>query len=163
MRSALLLVLLVTLMFTDGWDHKSQKNNAYDDFKRKHIISDDFDTGCRVGWAEYLTKKKLCGTDRPELQSFLSKNKEDSIKNICNGEGIRDRDNLCTSNKTFTVYTVTKKQQQPCEVVTIDAIERYVVVACDVIVNQCLPVHYQTQTNTPPNQNGQICKPPTYW
>jgi len=188
MRSAVLLVLLVSLMFTDGLDEcvryrndqcekinnspclATLNNNAYAQFKRKHILSDVFDTNSLMDWSNYLIKQKLCGTDRPSQQSFV--HNENSIINICNGGGIRFRDrntnsykdNLCTSRATFTVYIVTKIQQwKPCVVVDVKVIQSYVVVACDVVGNKCLPVHYQTQTDTPPDQNDETCQPPTYW
>ncbi|XDV19277.1 hypothetical protein PO909_024776 [Leuciscus waleckii] len=149
-------------MFTDAIPCQDPgENNDYVKFKNKHILSYHFDTNSREDWAEYLTENRLCGTDRPPLQSFLSKNNEDRIKNICNGEGIIYRhrfiDNLCISREKFTVYTE-QQEEEPCEVETIDVIERYVVVACNVVVNQCLPVHYQKQTNRP--RKGQICRPP---
>jgi len=162
MRSAVLLVLLVSLMFTDARSpcERSSNNNAYNQFRYKHILSYDFDTDSQDAWAKYLLEKGLCG--RRPIQSFLRKNNVNSIINICNGKGIRDRDNLCTSKDKFTVYTVQSKEYGNQCRVFLEAIERYVVVACDVIDNQCLPVHYETQTDTPPDQNGWICQPTRY-
>ncbi|XDV19148.1 hypothetical protein PO909_024688 [Leuciscus waleckii] len=162
MRSALLLVLLVllvTLMFTDASFpcQRSWNNNAYDQFKYRHILSSSFNTKSRRAWAEYLTTNRLCG--RAPRQSFLNKNYKESIINICNGEGVKDRDNLCTSIRKFTVYIVQSSLSNgQCEV-QVQSVRSYVVVACEVIGNQCLPVHYGTQTNWRPDQNGQICRP----
>lgn len=163
MRSAVLLVLLLTLMFTDAMPCQQQNNNGYYKFERKHILSYDFDRSNPKAWEVYLTYNGLC--KRAKLQSFLKKDDEDSVKGICNGRGIRYRgirDNLCISTETFTVYIVqSTKRNNWCVVQSLLQRERYVVVACDLDGNQCLPVHYQTQTNEPP-QGGEICQPLTY-
>ncbi|ROL28504.1 hypothetical protein DPX16_1664 [Anabarilius grahami] len=164
MRSAVLLVLLVTLIFTDASPCQEWNNNGYYKFEHRHILSDKFDTNSLDAWTDYITNKRLC--DRP-LQSFFEKDDEDRVKGICNGRGITYRgityrgirDNLCISTETFTVYIVQSKRGK-CEVYSVEQRERYVVVACDIDGNQCLPVHYQTQTNEPP-QGGEICQPPT--
>ncbi|KAK7171205.1 hypothetical protein R3I94_001211 [Phoxinus phoxinus] len=164
MRSAVLLVLLVllvTLMFTDA-DPCTDRggNNDYYRFKNRHIISSVFDKNDRNAWARYLTEKGLCGSDRPSRQSFLSRSNEKYITQICNGRGSKYSGNLCISNNRFSVYIVTKNNNPwSCEVQTIERNSYYVVVACNVVDNQCLPVHYQTQTDTP--GHGAICRPPT--
>lgn len=147
-------------MLTDASPCQEWNNNGYYKFKNKHILSYKFDTNSLDAWTDYIGNKDLCG--RP-LQSFLEKDDESRVKGICNGRGIiysGISDNLCISRETFTVYIVRSKRGK-CEVYSVEKKERYVVVACDVDGNQCLPVHYETQTNEPP-QGREICQPPTY-
>ncbi|KAI2663076.1 Angiogenin [Labeo rohita] len=148
------------VMFSDifsNWAHpcqRSRNNNAYNQFKRRHIISREFNTSQESAWADYLTRRNLCG--RTHLQSFLHKNNTNSIKRICNGRGVRDTQNLCISKRMFRVYIVkSTKRNGQCEV-QLQTEYFYVIVACEVIGNRCLPVHYETQTNTEPYRHVQL-------
>ncbi len=123
MRTEIFLVLLMTLVFTDGLDNvtlsrdkrglfsnweypcqRSQKNNAYNTFNHRHILSEEFDMNSKWAWADYLKRRRLCG--RKSSQSFLPQSYTDSIIRICNGRGTRDTGNLCISTESFTVYIV---------------------------------------------------------
>lgn len=176
MRTEVFLVLLMTLVSTDGLNNvtfnrekrdlfsnsaypcqRSQNNNAYNTFNRRHILSEDFDRNSERAWAFYLNRKGLCG--RTPVQSFLSRRYSDRIKRICNGEGTRDTGNLCISMRSFTVYIVESSvRYRECEV-HVRRENSYVSVACEVIDNECVPVHYEEQTNRRPSQRGQICRP----
>ncbi len=180
MKAALFLLLLITLshglnnvsfsndqleVFADifsNWAYPCQRslnNNAYKQFKRRHVLLRDFDTTRTSAWVDYLTTMDLCG--RTHLQSFLRKNDIDSIKRICNGQGVRQRQsqNLCISKRRFRVYTVESAWKNGrCEV-QLQTKRSYVIVACEVIGNRCLPVHYDKQTDTEPPQDGQTCRP----
>lgn len=179
MRVAVLLLLSFTLsdglnnvslsndqleMFSDIFFNlphpcqRSRNNNAYNQFKRRHILSRQFNTRQTSAWADYLTGTHLCG--RTTLQSFLHKNDNESIIRICNGRGVRDTGNRCISRRTFTVYIVESFMRNGrCEVNRLHNAEYYVVVSCEVIANQCLPVHYVRQSNGRPSRSGQICRP----
>lgn len=166
-------MFLMILVFTDGWDnigfsHKqrvlfnsapcltSGNNNAYNIFEHQHILSYDFDRNSKQAWADYLNDMELCG--RKPLQSFLPRYYTDSIKRICNGQGTEVERNLCISTDMFLVYIVRSALvNNRCEV-HVRHRSFYVTVACDVIDNECLPVHYQTQTSNEPEQRGSICK-----
>ncbi|KAI2644175.1 Ribonuclease pancreatic beta-type [Labeo rohita] len=170
MRLAVLLLLFVPLVYTDGWDfgrfsndqsdmfpcQRSQNNNAYNNFKHRHILAYDFNTSSRHAWAAYLTRQCLCG--RAPLQSFLHKNEQNSIVSICNGRGVRDTGNKCISEGSFNVYTVRSSLEGngECEV-HLRTDRSHVIVACEVVENRCVPVHYETQTNRrPPRDVCQI-------
>ncbi|KAL1272049.1 hypothetical protein QQF64_031065 [Cirrhinus molitorella] len=179
MRVAVFLMLLFTLshglnnisfsndqleIFSDifsNWAHPCQRslnNNAYNQFKHRHILSRQFNTSSRRDWADYLNRTKLCG--RATFQSFLQKNDTSSIKRVCNGRGVRDTQNLCISKRRFTVYIVQSAlRNRRCEVKRPHTNEFYVTVACEVIQNRCLPVHYQRQTHTEPPRDGPTCRP----
>ncbi|RXN37631.1 Carbonic anhydrase 14 [Labeo rohita] len=172
MRLAVLLLLFVPLVYTDGWDfgrfsndqsdmfpcQRSQNNNAYNNFKHRHILAYDFNTSSRHAWAAYLTRQCLCG--RAPLQSFLHKNEQNSIVSICNGRGVRDTGNKCISEGSFNVYTVRSSLEGngECEV-HLRTDRSHVIVACEVVENRCVPVHYETQTNRRPPRDGEICRP----
>ncbi len=173
MRTLVLLVLFVTLVFTEGWDNirpsrdrrsnkepcqKSSDNNAYNKFLSKHILQDVFNTNSEPDWVNYLTKKGLCG--RTAKQSFLRSADSNKIKDICNGQGTKVENNLCISQNKFDVYIVESSNDKgKCKVTRYPNKQYYVTVACDNVDNQCLPVHYQTQTETEPTSRGTICKP----
>ncbi|ROL43139.1 hypothetical protein DPX16_1777 [Anabarilius grahami] len=156
MRSAVLLLLLVTLMITDGWEEfpceSVTDNNAYYKFEHKHILQSNFDTNSRSAWERYLTRNGLCG--RAPQQSFLRKNNEDRVKGICHERGVRYSGNMCISKSSLKVYIVRSHydSNRKCRA-HVRSRYYYVVVACDVVVNQCLPVHYQTQTTSRPSGN----------
>lgn len=164
MRSVVLLLLLVTLMFTDGWEEfpceSVNDNNAYYNFEHKHILPSNFNTRSQSAWESYITRKGLCG--RARQQSFLRKNDEDRVKGICHERGIRYSGNKCISTSSLRVYIVKSyyDSNRKCKV-RFWSERYYVVVACDVVGNQCLPVHYQTQTTSRPYGNLP-CGPRAY-
>ncbi|KAL1272162.1 hypothetical protein QQF64_031178 [Cirrhinus molitorella] len=167
MSLAVFLLLLIPLVFTNGWDNgrfgndrpcqRSQNNNAYNNFKHRHILAYDFNTSSRRAWGDYLTNQRLCG--RTPRQSFLHNNYQSSIKRICNGRGVRVTGNKCSSERRFKVYTVHSGFRNGVCEVNLQTERSYVIVACEVIENHCLPVHYVTQTSRGPSQNGEICRP----
>lgn len=177
MRTEVFLVLLMTVMFTDGLDNvtlsrdkrglfsnwaypcqRSQNNNAYNTFNHRHVLSDEFDMNSEWAWTDYLNRNRLCG--RKRFQSFLPQSYADSIIRICNGRGTRDTGNLCISTERFTVYIVQSSLTNgQCEVKKPRNNKYYVTVACEVLDNQCLPVHYEKQTYSRPSQRGQTCEP----
>lgn len=180
MRLAVLLVLLFTLcdglnnvsfsnnepeMFSElfsNWAHpcqRSMNNNAYNQFKHRHVLSRQFNSSWTRAWEDYLTRKNLCG--RTSLQSFLSKDYSSRVVRICNGQGNRVGQNMCISQRRFRVYVVQSAVRNGrCEVQTPVQSERlYVTVACEVIENRCLPVHYVRQTRRRPSQLGRTCRP----
>ncbi|KAK9971329.1 hypothetical protein ABG768_024702 [Culter alburnus] len=176
MKSAVVLMLFVTLVLSDGWDNgmfsydkpemfpdkpcqKSKKNNAYNIFTQRHILQDDFNTNSKEAWAKYLTTKKLCGRTKKNPQSFLRYKDTDRIKGICNNRGTIKEKNKCISDEKFDVFIVQSSVKKgKCEV-SFSKDKYYVIVACDVINNRCLPVHYDGQTQNRPSKPGQKCKP----
>ncbi len=173
-------MLLMTLVFTDGCDNirpsrkrrvrfnsepcmKSLKNYAYDNFKCNHILPDGFETNRKDVWADYLNDTDLCGkTSKTGKQSFLHEIDTFRMNEICNGRGRRVKINLCISEEEFRVYMVESTLRNGvCDIISLKNDQYHVIVACDVIHNECRPVHYQTQTKTKPNKRRLICKPPS--
>lgn len=154
-------------MFSDLfsiWAHpcqRSRNNNAYNQFKRRHVLSRQFNSSRTRAWEDYLTRKNLCG--RTSLQSFLRKDYSSSVVRICNGRGNRVGQNMCISQRRFRVFVVQSAMRNGrCEVQSpVQSGRLYVTVACEVIENRCLPVHYVRQTSGRPSQPGQTCRPST--
>ncbi|ROL28512.1 hypothetical protein DPX16_1672 [Anabarilius grahami] len=165
MRSAVLLLLLVTLMITDGWEEfpceSVNDNNAYYSFQHKHILPSNFDTNSQSAWESYLKENGLCG--RASRQSFLRKKDEDRVQGICHERGVRYSGNMCISTRLLKVYIVESyyDSNRKCRA-HVRSRYSYVVVACDVAGNQCLPVHYHGQTTSRPSGNVP-CAPRAYF
>lgn len=157
-RMKVFLMLLMTLVFTHGLApcQRHQDYSAYSNFTHRHILSENFDVNNQRDWVDYLNRTALC--ERVPIQSFLRGVDTNNIRSICNGQGIRDRGNLCVSNRRFTVYIVESVlRNKQCQVIGLNHDEYYVIVACDIAGNQCLPVHYETQINN--EQHGPTCGP----
>ncbi|KAL3046168.1 hypothetical protein OYC64_004222 [Pagothenia borchgrevinki] len=134
-------------------------NNAYNSFSRKHILRDEFDYRNDNEWEIYIRKHGL--TDRP-LQSFIVSGNDERVTDICKGAGqplesSRYRANLCISHRKCLVYHV--KLDKNNRVTNVDHAIQFVVLACDVVENQCLPVHYEKYTNQLPNRSAAPCQP----
>lgn len=106
----------------------------------------------------YLKKHRLCG--RGAVQSFIDA-PEDDVKQICSNSGWRlnDNGNFCGSNNTMTTYDVKSTQKKKhCTVVNVDVVStQYVVVGCNKVGNDCLPVHFEKKVKTP--RIGEPCMP----
>ncbi|KAL2079155.1 hypothetical protein ACEWY4_024899 [Coilia grayii] len=129
---------------------KNPNNNAYNNFKKKHIINSNpsFDTSNKKAWAKYLDKKNLCG--RVPVQSFFRQGSEGKVRAICKGQGFVYNRNLCVSQNTFTVFHVSSQVAKPCKVTRIVSKKQKVILACDAVANQCLPVHYEKYNGQKP-------------
>ncbi|KAA0712456.1 hypothetical protein E1301_Tti012943 [Triplophysa tibetana] len=159
MRLVVLLILFITLMFSDGDPCQSRwHNNAYNVFQNRHILRFQFDRHSPNAWENYLTRTNLCG--RKLIQSFVRKDDELRIRKICTRRGFRYRDNLCISSKRVKVYFVNSTLNNGhCHVHHLSYRSKYVIVACENVANICLPVHYHGQTFTPPPRGGKTCVP----
>ncbi|KAI2645086.1 Gamma-conotoxin-like TeA53 [Labeo rohita] len=175
MRLMVLLLLFVTLILSDGLSNNSNhhteinllskqstpcqrslNNGAFNTFISRHILLLDFDTTQPNYWPYYLFIMGLCG--RAKQQSFLNRSDTYSIMRICNGGGIRGKDNLCISKEKFLVYVVQSSLRNKECAVQVQFERSYVTVACEAIGKFCLPVHYEGQADTAPSPSGQICE-----
>lgn len=94
-------------------------------------------------------RKGLCG--RVPVQSFIDAS-EWRVQQICSEDGWRVSSNLCISDSTMTVYDVTSEWDECgcCKVTRLRRRQQKVVVACNNVGNQCLPVHYEKYNNQSP-------------
>uniref|UniRef100_A0A8D0AUN3 Deoxyribonuclease-2-alpha n=1 Tax=Sander lucioperca TaxID=283035 RepID=A0A8D0AUN3_SANLU len=158
------LVLLITSTFTFSIVDRNEKpclrNNdkeAYNRFVKKHIIQENFDRNSIDAWQRYITDRGLCDRRRPK-QSFFEPGSQGAVEQICQGHGhplSNHKDNLCISPNTLPFYYVTLDNN--CKVDCVVLKEDYVVVACDVIVNQCRPVHFEKHNGQGPDMSA-ICQ-----
>lgn len=132
------------------------KNNAYYKFEKKHILKTDLDNTDTNQWKNYIEDNGLCG--RVEVQTFFKRKDNDMVIAICNGEGLVYDQNLCVSDKVFVVFHVTSRYTSQCFCDSVNKTTHKVVLGCDVVDNQCLPVHYQKYDNQKP-QNNKTCQP----
>ena len=95
-----------------------------------------------ISFHSYLRDRNLCG--RADDQSFI-KATEEEVKKICTPEGEYVYNNLCRSRSKMTVYNV--KSDTNCNDIKVTSAKRKVVVACDKVGEECLPVHYQAKIN----------------
>ncbi|XP_051755626.1 uncharacterized protein LOC127515724 [Ctenopharyngodon idella] len=177
MKSAVLILLFITLVFSDGrnnsissnvqpeinlfsnWStpcQKSQNKNAFNTFMSRHILLLDFDTTQLSYWGYYLAVMGLCG--RTLNQSFLNKRDTRSIMRVCNGEGIRYTNNMCISREKFLVFIVKSESKSGECKFQLQFEIAHVIIACEAIERVCLPVHYEGQADTAPPEHGEICR-----
>ena len=105
----------------------------------------------------YLSEKNLC---RRPSQTFMEERKYKNVRRICNGRGRQlppGRSNLCISDSRIRVYHVYVGED--CEVVQLETYRQYVIVACDIVENQCLPVHYEPYKGQCPRATNRVCRP----
>ncbi|KAI2663075.1 Zinc metalloproteinase nas-39 [Labeo rohita] len=176
MRSAFLLALFVTLVFSDGsndtipsdnqpemfsnWPtpcHRISDPNAFHVFVHRFIIQEHFDMTRPDGWAGFLTRAHRCGA-QPH-QSFLHKNDLNAIFQVCRGESRRDELNLCVSMRKFRVFVVQSVMRNGRCDVQLQIEHAHVVVACEYIhIVRCIPVHLAGISYTVPSPHFQPCR-----
>lgn len=138
---------------------RTNNNNGYNYFRRKHILSSRFDTNSKQSWVKYLSSRLLCG--RVPVQSFLRSSDEAAAQSICRGKGLNLKGNICISQRSFLVYAISSQKMphsRKCIVTRIQRSELPVVVACDAIANQCLPVHYERYRGQKPKPDALVCR-----
>ncbi|CAK6975572.1 complement C1q-like protein 4 [Scomber scombrus] len=116
----------------------------YKEFKKKHILPHGFDPKSLSAWKKYFEREGLCG--RTIFQSFIMKTDEAKVLQICSSAGWRldgGNSNLCISSSSMLVYQVTSRNG--CEIKKNDVSDHnhHVIVACNMVGKQCLPVHYE--------------------
>ncbi|KAI4891553.1 hypothetical protein NFI96_034004, partial [Prochilodus magdalenae] len=168
MKLSVLLLFLSALALGSAERCKGDsKKFGYINFSTKHILPKGFDVNSQEKWEDYLkntifNNKPLCERETPNnLQTFFECSSESEVKKICNGEGYEkaggDGD-LCISENTFKVYMVKiKMENNQCKVDNIKSDNLYVVVDCENVDNQCLPVHFHGQVKK--TEPGKPCKP----
>jgi len=108
--------------------------------------------GIDLSVCSYIRRMGLCHRDH---QSFLKSSDQNRVERICNGSGMNWSGNLCTSISRMLVYDVSVDNN--CHVRNLVWRRKHVLVACDIVVNQCRPVHYQ---NHYPNRTRYgTCRP----
>ncbi|KAG8009710.1 hypothetical protein GBF38_004881 [Nibea albiflora] len=132
------------------------RKNGYNTFVSRHIRSDIPNSLDRKVWENYIERDKNCS--RP-TQSFLQQNDQRRVKDVCTAKGgVIHRGNLCLSRQPFTFVTV-KIDKSTCSIEDVREETKHLILACDRLDNQCLPVHFEgNPENLKPNNNDRPCQ-----
>lgn len=159
------LTLAVCLLFghqtfarNDAPCQLSKWNNGFNTFVKRHIRSGTPNSLDQNEWYNYI--KNNGGCDRP-TQSFLHTSELDRVKAVCTNKGGKVyKDNLCISEQPFTFVTV-RSYQGTCGIKSVREETKHLILACEELSNQCLPVHFEgNPENVKPNNNARGCQDP---
>ncbi|KAG7264129.1 hypothetical protein CRUP_003327 [Coryphaenoides rupestris] len=130
-------------------------NNGFSTFIRRHIRPDTPKGLDQNQWMAYILK---LGCDRP-TQSFLNSSELERVKAVCSDQGGRRlRENLCISMKPFT-FTTVRSEANTCGIRSVKRETKHLILACEVLDNQCLPVHFEGNwEDAKPDNNAKGCR-----
>ncbi|KAM3614092.1 uncharacterized protein V6R79_010092 [Siganus canaliculatus] len=154
--SVTLLLALQAFGKNDVPCQRSKWNNGYNIFIKRHIPTDIPDSLDQNEWNRYIIDKTGC--ERP-TQSFLSQKDLERVKEVCTSRGGKVyEDNLCISQEPFTFVTV-RSEKGTCGIKSVRKETKHLILACEVLDNQCLPVHFEGNSkNLKPNNNARGCQ-----
>ncbi|XP_070767934.1 uncharacterized protein [Enoplosus armatus] len=134
----------------------SKWNNGYDTFIRRHVRHGTPTSLDQNEWENYI--KNNGGCVRP-TQSFLDPKDLDRVRDVCTSRGGKAHmDNLCISKQPFTFVTV-RSEMGTCSIRSIRQETKHLILACEVLSNQCLPVHFEgNPDSSKPNNNARGCQ-----
>lgn len=147
-----------TFAKNDAPCQRSKWNNGYSTFVRRHIRPGLPTSLDQNEWESYIRKNGGC--DRP-TQSFLQPAQLDRVKAVCTKEGGKVyEENLCISDRPFTFVTV-RSEPGTCGIRSVREETKHLILACEVLENQCLPVHFEgNPKNLKPQNNARGCQDP---
>ncbi|XP_078143424.1 uncharacterized protein LOC144541940 [Centroberyx gerrardi] len=147
-----------TLAKNDAPCQRSKWNNGFNTFVKRHIRSGTPNTLDKNDWERYIRNNGGC--DRP-TQSFLHPSDLDKVKAVCSSRGGKIyKENLCVSQQRFTFVTV-RSEQGTCGIRSIREENKYLILACEELDNQCLPVHFEgNPQDIKPDNNARGCQDP---
>ncbi|XP_077455901.1 angiogenin-2-like [Stigmatopora argus] len=137
---------------------RSKWNNGYNTFIKRHVRSGLPASLDSSEWRNYI--KNNGGCDRP-TQSFLDPKDLDRIRAVCSNRGGKTyKDNLCISQEPFSFVTV-RSDHGTCGIKNIVRESKHLILACEVLENQCLPVHFEgNPKDARPSNNAKGCLDP---
>ncbi|CAB1416873.1 unnamed protein product [Pleuronectes platessa] len=150
--------------------HHTSVEQKYKNFTKRHIIPEDRSLNSIKDWKSYLRDKGLwCRTPK---QSFILANMTKDVLQICSRSGLYVKGNLCSSSLKMLVFEVlsskcppkneTRKQRFNTRIKVTET-QQFVIVACDMVGNMCLPVHFEGNKSL--NRTNETCttrpRPPT--
>ncbi|XP_042346193.1 uncharacterized protein LOC121945893 [Plectropomus leopardus] len=136
----------------------SKFNNGFNTFVKRHIRSGTPNNVNQNEWYDYI--KNNGGCDRP-TQSFLPTRDLERVKAVCTNKGGKVyKDNLCISREPFTFVTV-RSELGTCGIRSVRLENKHLILACEELSNQCLPVHFEGNSeNAVPSNNARGCQDP---
>lgn len=161
----LYLCIAASLLFTQPTSAKNDApclpgkwNNAAQTFIMRHLPKGTPTSLDQNQWEKFI--KSLGGCDRP-TQSFLHPDELEKVKSVCSSRGGKVlKDNLCISKQPFTFVTV-RSIQGTCGIKSITQENKHLILACEVLENQCVPVHFEGNSkDQKPSNNARDCQDP---
>ncbi|KAK7878839.1 hypothetical protein WMY93_030865 [Mugilogobius chulae] len=136
----------------------SKWNNGFRTFLKRHIRDGTPQTLDQNEWEKYIRNNGGC--DRP-TQSFISPDDLERVKAVCSSKGGKTyKENLCISHEPFTFVTV-RSEPGTCGIRSVKHEKKHLILACEVLDNTCLPVHFEgNPTDLKPNNNARGCVDP---
>ncbi|KAJ3581254.1 hypothetical protein NHX12_002107 [Muraenolepis orangiensis] len=133
----------------------SKWNNAYSTFIKRHVHSQTPKSLDQNQWEKYI---RQFGCDRP-TQSFLDSSDLERVKAVCSDQGGRQyKENLCISSRPFSFVTV-RSQSGTCGIRSVHRETKHLILACELLENQCLPVHFEgNRDSSKPDNNARGCQ-----
>uniref|UniRef100_A0A3Q3XEQ5 Ribonuclease A-domain domain-containing protein n=1 Tax=Mola mola TaxID=94237 RepID=A0A3Q3XEQ5_MOLML len=144
-----LLLAHQTFARNDAPCQPSDWNKGYNTFVQHHIPSGTPNSLNQTEWKNFIQTKTGCS--RP-TQSFLSPKDLDKVREVCSSKGGKThKENLCISRQSFTFVTV-RSEPGTCGIKSIREENKHLILACEVLGNDCLPVHFEgNPKNLKPN------------
>lgn len=136
----------------------SKWNHGYNTFVKRHIRSGIPTSLDQNEWEKYIRNNGGC--NRP-TQSFLSPKDLDRVNDVCTNKGGKiHKENLCISLQSFTFVTV-RSEPGTCGIRSVREETKHLILACEVLENQCRPVHFEgNPENLQPSNNAKGCQDP---
>ncbi|XP_047454997.1 angiogenin-2 [Mugil cephalus] len=146
-----------TLAKNDAPCQLTSWKSGFKTFIKRHIPNGAPTSLDQNEWENYIRKG---GCDRP-TQSFLHPRDEERVKAVCTERGGKTyKDNLCISREPFNFITV-RSVKDTCGIKSITPETKHLILACEVLENQCLPVHFEgNPDNDRPSNNARGCRDP---
>lgn len=137
----------------------SKWNNGFDTFRKRHVRDDTPQSLDQNEWEKYIRNHGGCS--RP-TQSFLPKSDLDRVMAVCSNTGGKAyKENLCISQEPFTFVTV-RSEPGTCGIRSVKPEKKHLILACEKLDNQCLPVHFEgNPKDLRPSNNDRGCQDPT--
>ncbi|XP_061574390.1 uncharacterized protein LOC133441032 [Cololabis saira] len=157
--AACLLLCQQTSGKTDAPCQLSKWNNGYNTFLKRHVPSGTPASLDQNQWEKYI---KSLGTCSRPTQSFLRLEDLEKVRAVCSNSGGKVfKDNLCISRQPFTFVTV-RSQMNTCEIKKVQYETKHLILACELLENQCVPVHFEgNPTDEKPGNNAKACQDPS--
>lgn len=136
----------------------STRNKGYDTFVKRHIRSGTPTSLNQNDWEKYIRNNGGC--NRP-TQSFLHPKDLDKVEAVCTKNGGKVyKENLCISQQLFTFVTV-RSEPGTCGIRSVKEETKHLILACEMLGNQCLPVHFEGNPgDLVPSNNAKGCQDP---
>lgn len=147
-----------TVAISDAPCQLSTWKKGFKTFMDRHVRNGTPTTLDQNEWLNYI--KNIGDCSRP-TQSFLDPKELKRVKAVCSKNGGKTyKDNLCISQQPFTFVTV-RSEKGTCGIKSVQKETKHLILACEVLDNECLPVHFEgNPTNLKPDNNAKACQDP---